>query len=136
MSRVASVAYFGKAGNCSAARSALEEAAAQFQKGLGQLVLLPDSRKRQQQELEFWSALAAVLTIHKGFAAAETGQAYACAMQLWERLDAPMEFLRIPYGLSRHHMFRGEFAPALRLDEDLLHLSRRRGDSAALVLAH
>ena len=52
-----SAAYWGKAGRRSAARSAMTEAAAQLQKGLDQLALLPDSRERQQQELEFLSAL-------------------------------------------------------------------------------
>jgi predicted ATPase len=52
-----SVAYWGKAGHRSAARSAMAEAAAQFQKGLDQLALLPDTHERQRQELEFWSAL-------------------------------------------------------------------------------
>ena len=56
-----SVAYWGKAGRRSAARSAMAEAAAQFQKGLDQLALLPDDPERQRQELEFCSALGAVL---------------------------------------------------------------------------
>ena len=56
-----SVACWGKAGQRSAARSAMAEAAAQFQKGLDQLALLPDTPERQRQELEFWSALGAVL---------------------------------------------------------------------------
>jgi predicted ATPase len=38
-----SIAYWGKAGHRSAARSATAEAAAQFQKGLDQLALLPDT---------------------------------------------------------------------------------------------
>ena len=53
-----SVSYWGKAGHRSVARSAMAEAAAQFQKGLDQLALLPDTPERQRQELEFWSALA------------------------------------------------------------------------------
>ena len=56
-----SVACWGKAGRRSAARSAMAEAAAQFQKGLDQLALLPDTPERQRQELEFYSALGAVL---------------------------------------------------------------------------
>ena len=39
-----SVAYWGKAGRRSAARSAMAEAAAQLQKGLDQLALLPEPR--------------------------------------------------------------------------------------------
>jgi len=56
-----SVAYWDKAGHRSVARSAMSEAAAQFQKGLNQLALLPDTPGRRRQELEFWSALGAVL---------------------------------------------------------------------------
>ena len=131
-----SVAYWGKAGRRSAARSAMAEAAAQFRKALNQLTSLPDSRERQQQELEFWSALGAVLFAVKGQAAPETGQAYARARELWEQLGFPSEFLHVPYGESRYRMFRGELDLALHLDESLLRLSRQRNDSAGLVLGH
>jgi len=43
-----SVAYWGKAGWRSAARSAMAEAAAQFQQGLDQLALLPDTTDRKR----------------------------------------------------------------------------------------
>src|SRR5262249_4407800 len=90
------------------ARSAMAEAAAQFKRGLDQLTLLPDNRERQQQELEFWTALGAVLIAVKGGGAPETGQAYTRARELWERLGSPAEFLQIPYGQSRYHVARGE----------------------------
>jgi class 3 adenylate cyclase/predicted ATPase len=131
-----SVAYWGKAGRRSTARSALAEAAAQFHKGLDQLALLPDTPERQRQELGFRSALGAVLNAVKGFAAPETGDAYARARVLWEQLGSPSEFLRVPYGQSTYHMSRGELDLAQRLDEDLLRLSNQRNDSAGLVLAH
>jgi predicted ATPase len=131
-----SVAFWGKAGHRSAARSAMAEAAAQLQKGLDQLALLPDTSERQVRELELRTALGAALQAVKGNAAPETGQAYARARELWEQLGSPSEFLRIPYGHSRYHAFRGELDLALRSDEDLLRLSRQRNDSAGLVLAH
>jgi class 3 adenylate cyclase/predicted ATPase len=131
-----SVAYWGKAGRKSVARSAMAEAAAQLHEGLDQLTLLPDNRQRQRKELEFWSALGAVLLAVKGYAAPETGQAYARARELWERLGSPSEFLHIPFGQSRYHMARGELDLARRLDEDLLRLSRQRNDSAELALGH
>src|SRR5439155_11029637 len=93
-----SVAYWSKAGRRSVARSAMAEAAAQFQKGLDQLALLPDNPERQRHELEFCSALGAVLNAVKGFAAPETGNAYARARVLWERLGSPSEFLQVSYG--------------------------------------
>jgi class 3 adenylate cyclase/predicted ATPase len=131
-----SVAYWGQAGWRSAARSAMAEAAAQLRKGLDQLTRLPEAPKRQRQELEFWSALGAVLFAVKGAAAPETGHAYARARQLWEQLGFPAEFLQVPYGESRYHLFRGELDLARRLDESLLRLSRQRNDAAGLVLGH
>jgi class 3 adenylate cyclase/predicted ATPase len=131
-----SVAFWAKAGRRSAARSAMAEAAAQLHKGLGQLALLPDNPERQRQELEFWSALGAVLRAVKGTAAPETGDAYARARELWAQLGSPSTFLQVPFGHSRYHMFRGEFDLAHRLDEELLRLSRQRNDSAGLVLGH
>jgi predicted ATPase len=131
-----SVAYWGKAARRSVARSAMAEAAAQLQKGLDELALLPDSPERQRQELELRSALGAVLAVVKGFAAPETGRAYVRARELWEQLDSPPEFLGVPYGHSRCHMFRGEFDLAQRVAEDLLRLGNERDAPAALVLGH
>jgi class 3 adenylate cyclase/predicted ATPase len=131
-----SVAYWGKAGHRSVARSAMAEAATQLQKGLTQLKFLPDTPQRQRQELEFLSALGASLIAVKGQAARETGQVYARARQLWEQLGSPCEFLQIPFGQSRYYMYRGEFDLAQRLAEDLLRLSSQRNDAAGLVLGH
>ena len=97
---------------------------------------MPDTPERQRQELEFWSALGAVLQVVKGFAAPETGDAYARARELWEQLGSPLAFLQVPYGQSIHHSIRCEFDLAQRLAEDLLRLSRERNDSAGLVLGH
>ena len=131
-----SVFFWGKAGHSSAGRSAMAEAASQFHKGLDQLALLPDTPERHRQELEFWSALGAVLQAVKGFAAPETGQAYARARELWEQLGSPSEFLQLPYGQSVYHMVRGEFDLAQRLADDLLRLSRERNDTDGLALGH
>jgi predicted ATPase len=131
-----SVAAWGKAGRRSAARSAMAEAAAQLQKGLDQLALLPDNPERQRQEVELCIAMGAVLQAAKGLAAPETGHAYARARELGEQLGSPSEFVQIPYQVSRYHANRGEFDLALRLAEDFLSVSRQRNDSAGLVLAH
>jgi class 3 adenylate cyclase/predicted ATPase len=131
-----SVAFWGRAGRRSASRSAMAEAATQFQKALDQLAVLPDTLERRRQELEFCSALGAVLNAAKGAAALETGLFYARARELWERLGSPATFLQVPFGQSRYHALRGELDLALRLDEDLLRLSHQRNDTAGLVLGH
>jgi len=131
-----SVICWGKAGDRSVARSAMAEAAAQFYMALNQLELLPDNRERQRQELELCTVLGGVLNAVKGQGAPETGQAYARARELWEKLGSPLEFLQIPYAQSRYHVNRGELDLALRLDDDLLGLSRQRNDSSGLILSH
>jgi predicted ATPase len=131
-----SVAAWSEAGRRSAARSAMAEAAAQFQMGLDQLALLPNTPERQRQELAFLSALGAALQAVKGVGAPETGHAYVRARELWEQLGYPSEFLHTPYAQSVHHAFRGEYDLAQSLAEDLLRLSRERNHSAGLVLGH
>ena len=131
-----SVAYWGKAGRRSVSRSAMAEAASQLQNGLDQLALLPDNRQRWQQELELRSLQGAALRAGKGIGAAETGQAYARAHDLWKQLGSPLEFIEIPWGQSRYHMYRGEWDQAQSVAEDLLCLSPQRNDAAGLVLGH
>jgi TolB-like protein/class 3 adenylate cyclase/predicted ATPase len=131
-----SVTYWGKAGHSSVARSAMAEAAAQFQKGLDQLALLPDTPDRQRQELEFYNALGAVYQVFTAVVAQEAGYAFGRARELWERLGSPPEFVQALYGQSRYHRVRGEFDLAQRLAEDLLRWGNERNASAALVLGH
>jgi class 3 adenylate cyclase/predicted ATPase len=131
-----SVLYWSKAARRSIARSAMTEAAAQFQRALAQLALLPDSLDRQRKELEFCSALATALQSIKGYAAPETGQALDRARVLWAQLGSPSEFLQVSYAQSLYHEIRGELSLAHRLDKELLSLSRHRNDTAGLVLAH
>jgi predicted ATPase len=131
-----SVAFWGRAGHRSTARSAMAEAAAQLQKGLDQLALLPDTPERKRQELQLRSGLGAALMIVKGYAASETGHNYARARELWEQLGSPSEFLHVPWGQFFYHVNRCEFDLAQRLAEHLLRLSRQHNDSAGLVLGH
>jgi class 3 adenylate cyclase/predicted ATPase len=131
-----SVAYWGKAAHRSTSRSAMAEAAAQFQRGLDQLALLPDSPERQRQELELRNALGAVLQSAKGYGAPETGRALARARELWEQLGSPSEFLEVPYRQAVYHGLRGELDLALRLSEDLLRLSHQRNDSGGMFRGH
>ena len=131
-----SVAYWGKAGHRSAARSAMAEAAAQFQKGLDQLALLPDTPERQRQELEFRSALGAVLMAVKGLGRRKRAMPMPAHESCGSSWVLPRSSFIFPMGSLFITCIRGEFDLAQRLDEDLLRLSRQRNDSAGLVLGH
>ena len=89
------VAYWGKAGHRYAARSAMEESAAHFQMALDQLALIPDNPQRQWKELEFCSALGAVLRFVRGQSAPEIGQAF------YPRTEA-LGGARVPHGIHPH----------------------------------
>lgn len=131
-----SVTYWGLAGRRSVARSAITEAAAQFQKGLDQLACMPDHPDRQRRELEFYSSLGALLLAINGYAAPETGHAYDSARDLWEQLGYPSAFFGVPFGQLAYHAVRAEFDKALRLAEDMLRLSHERHDPSGLVMGH
>ena len=128
--------YWGRAARRSAARSAMTEAAAQFQKGLEQLKRLPDNRSRRQQELEILATLGGVMQGTAGNASPERGRVYARARQLWEELGYPPEFLNVPYGQALFHVYCGELETALRLGRDLLRLSQLHRDARGLILSH
>jgi len=103
-----SVVCWGKAGHRSAGRSAMVEAAAQMQKGLDQLALLPDTPERHRYELEFLNSLGWALRFAKGLAAPETGSVFARALKIWEQLGSPSEFFEVPWRLSLHYQNRGQ----------------------------
>ena len=69
----------------------------------------------------------------KGVAALETGQAFARAHELWKQLGSPSEFLHILRGQDRYHAYRGELDLALRLDQELLALSRQRNNARGVI---
>lgn len=131
-----SVVYWSKAGRRAMARSAMVEAAAQLQKGLDQLALLPEDGDRHRQELELTSILGTVMQAVKGTGAPERGLIFARARELWEKLDYPFEFLHGPHGQAIYHAYCGELATALRLGEELLWLSRQRNEITGQIFAH
>ena len=120
-----SVAYWGRAGQRSAARSAMAEAGAICKRGWTSWRCCrtpPTDRDRSS----IWSALGAVLQAVKGQVAPETGHAYTRARELWEQLGSPSGVPSHFLWAISHHVFRGELDLAQRLDEDLLCLSRHQ----------
>ncbi|QWG16540.1 AAA family ATPase [Bradyrhizobium sediminis] len=132
------VRHYLKASEQAVARSALTEAAVLLDKSLGKVAQLPTGPPRDRMELEVQSARGAVLIAVKGFAAAETGQVYARARDLWDRLDRPPEFLlRTARGRWSLHTNRSQLLEAQSVAEDLLEFGRAHGgDTAGLILGY
>jgi predicted ATPase len=130
------VEYWIKAGARSVARSAMQEAEAQFEKALAELAYLPETRERQRKELLLQADLGAIRFAVRGWASAETGQSYARARELWEQLGCPSDCLNVPWGQWMYHTNRGDFDLGRCMAEDWLDRSQKRADLRSLVLAH
>src|SRR5208282_6778822 len=66
------ITYWHLAGKSSVAKSAVREATAQLRRGLSLLDGLPETRERQQLELDIHVTLTAALMAGKGYANPET----------------------------------------------------------------
>ncbi|MGK5643496.1 hypothetical protein ACSNOK_35485, partial [Streptomyces sp. URMC 126] len=80
--------------------------------GLALLEGLPAGRERERRELGLQLALGQASIAAKGFAAAETGRAYARACELCRGLGDVPELFPALYGLSVFHFQRGELGTA------------------------
>jgi class 3 adenylate cyclase/tetratricopeptide (TPR) repeat protein len=121
------VGYYLKAGRQALERSAMAEAVAQLQKGLGLLAGLPEALWRRQHELDLQVALVPALTGMKGYSAFEVAEAIARARVLAQH-DRP-EYL-VPLLLSQFafHLVRSEHQLALSIAEDIEEIGERRND--------
>jgi predicted ATPase len=100
------------------------------------LVGLPDGLDRRRRELGLQIVLGPALIAAKGFAALETGRAYARACELCRELEEPPKLLPALYGQSVVHLWRAELAAALEGGRELLRLAEEQGDAAAQVVGH
>src|SRR5262249_37870370 len=109
------IAYWHLAGKSSVAKSAVREAIAQLRRGLGLLEGLPETRERQQLELDIQVTLTAALMAGKGYADAEAVAALERANRLVSETGAvgtPLHFF-VLYGLWVSNLNIGAIAAAL-----------------------
>jgi class 3 adenylate cyclase/tetratricopeptide (TPR) repeat protein len=130
------IIYWALAGRQSIARHAMIEAAAQARKGLVLLETFPDGPTRWRRELELQSLLGGALNASIGAAAPETGDAYARARVLGERVGDVAALVQVLGGQSAHYAQRCELAAHQRVAEDLLRLGERENDLACRVQGH
>jgi tetratricopeptide (TPR) repeat protein len=128
------VSYWLKAGQLSAARSAMSEAVAQFEKGLDLLSRIPENSSRQQQELDLQIGLARALLATRGYAAPAVADAYERARMLAERLDRRDYLPPLLYGLWVFQLTRSELKLSLTVAQQLETFGEERDNLSALLL--
>jgi class 3 adenylate cyclase/predicted ATPase len=128
--------YWHRAGQRAMARSAVAEAIIQLTEALKALETLPDSAERQRAELGLQVALGQALIAARGYAALETGRAYARARELCRQTGDTHQLVPVLYGQYVYHLVRGESGPARDAAEELLRSAERNDDRAGMVAGH
>jgi predicted ATPase len=134
------VAWWQRAGERAAERSANAEAIAHLKRGLEILMRLPESRGRDEQELFLQAALIAPLAASEGHASAAIERAGSRGVELGGRIgvDSPAQFhaalARI--WLSTVDTHRGRLRTALALQEENLGLAESQDDPFLLSRAY
>ncbi len=132
------VAYWSRAGQQFAAKSAFIEAIAQLRRGLQLIEELPDSRELKQRELELQVTLAAALMEAKGHANPEVGRVLGRARNLVMDTNAAGTILHfsVLYGLWVAQYLGGEPIAALEQAKEFLSLAQSQTQSGLLLIGH
>jgi predicted ATPase/class 3 adenylate cyclase len=129
-------AYWGKAAQLAIRRSAMVEARTQLMRALSLLGTLPETPERSRLELDLQVALGGTLIATRGWAAPETGSAFARALELCERLRDTSQLLQALYGQYVFHLVRAELRASHEVAQRALGAAQRTHDAAALVIGH
>jgi class 3 adenylate cyclase/tetratricopeptide (TPR) repeat protein len=125
--------YLVKAGQQAVARSAMVEAVALLEKGLGLLTTMPSSREYQKQELQLRLALAGALIGTKGYSSPQVSETWARAGALGELIGETSHFVPIA-GQWAHHLVRAEHRQGLAFAERMQQRGEEQQDSVAVLL--
>ena len=127
-------AWWLRAGTQSLMRSAMPEALAQLARGLAAAETLPATRARDQMELDLRIAYAKGLIATQGNAAPRTGETFAIARNLCDRLGRPPQYLTVLHGQWTHTVFRADFLSARRQAEEILRVAESGSDGNWLLV--
>ena len=130
------VDYWVKAARQASARSAFVEASTHLELALKQLVDLPASLERDNLELQLQQLLGNAFAAGKGFAAAETVEAYRRALDLCNSANnSPQRFAALG-GVIAFHNTRGDFEQSRALAEGLLTSADQQDDPTPKLMGH
>jgi TOMM system kinase/cyclase fusion protein len=131
------VGYWQQAGRVAQERSAHEEAIVHFSKGLQGLMVLPETRERDdQQELTLCLDLGKSLTATKGWAAPETESIYVRAWDLCQQTGNMAWLASVLWGLSHVYVVRADFMKHREMGTRFFSLADQRSDAIPLMAAH
>jgi len=129
------VHYLHQAGTQAVLLSANEEAIRHCNRALALLETLPKSSERDRQELSLQLALAAPHQAARGYAAPETGRAYARAYELCQQMGETPELLPALWSLGSFYFARAEHEKSIELTKRVLSLVQQTDDGLQEAMA-
>jgi predicted ATPase len=132
------ITYWHRAGKLSVAKSAVHEAIAQLRRGLSLLDGLPETRERQQLELDIHITLTAALMARKGYADPEVVTALERANRLVAETGSVGTQLHfsVLYGLWASNSAGGAIAAAVEHATNFLSVAQSQPSSGPLLVGH
>ena len=130
------IGHYHRAGERAMPRGAFAEAVGHLDRAIELLRTLPESRERNQQELQLQLALGPPLMSAKGPTDPDVERAFGRARALCQEIgETPAQF-RAVMGLERFYWTRGELQTAHDLAEQALGLAKQTGEASLLLSAH
>ncbi len=130
------IEYLHLAGQQAVQRSANEEAVTHLTIALELLNTLPETRERDEQELNLQIALGPVVITAKGYTTLEVERAYTRARELCQRIGETPQLFPVLTGLFAFYLIRGKLQLAQELAEQCLSLAQRLQAPDLCLVAH
>src|SRR5215475_12308465 len=125
-----------ESGQRALSHSANVEAIANFRRALQLLNALPETPERTKQEIDIQLALGIPLIAVRGYASAETREAFWQARALCLRLGNIPEYFQALFGCWGNSWMSGKNNDALSMADEFLARSRELSDPVLLMVAH
>ncbi|UVO31039.1 AAA family ATPase [Bradyrhizobium arachidis] len=131
-----SIDYWTRAARQASSRSAFVEASTHLQMALKRLLDLPPSMERDSLELQLQQSLGNAFAASKGFAVAETVEAYKRALELCSTAKNPDQRFAALNGIIAFHVTRGDFEQSRTLAEELLTRAQQQDNPMPKLIGH
>ncbi len=128
--------YWFKSGQRALAQSANVEAIANFRKALQLLTAQPETPERVKQTIDIQLAMGIPLIAVKGYASAETREAFSQARTLCLRTGNISSYFQALFGLWGHSWMCGKNDEALHMADEFLARAKELSDPVPLMVAH
>ena len=129
------IKYWYKAGVEASQRWEHLETIAHLKKGLGLIASLPESVRRDEEELAFRVALGPSLIVIKGYGSNAVRDNFSKALVLSKKLDRQTEMGQILWGVAVNYLVHGDYQNAMLRGNQLLEIGIEQNNNNYILVA-